>query len=169
MPAPRTVAVVVLAALAVAAPAAQACRGRAQPAAQSRPAGPAPSAAPATPAGAWPAPARLSRAAARLQAACALRLFCRLAGSQRLGQAEALLGPGVWPRRQLRAVDGFTFLSARVTKAPNARTLVFCTRVLVHVRAPSPLSNGVTTLFITLGRVGTTPGGWLITAVDSSP
>jgi hypothetical protein len=32
-----------------------------------------------------------------------------------------------------------------------------------------PRRGGVSTLFFTLGRVGTTAGGWLITAVTTSP
>jgi hypothetical protein len=167
MPAPRTAAVVVLAALTVAGLGAQACKGRAEPGGQARPAGPALSATP-RPAQATTAPPA-SPGAARLEAAGTLRLFCRLIDSGRRGQAQELLAPGAWSRRELRAIDGLSFISARVYGTPGARSLVMRTRLHVHLRAPSPLSNGVVTLFFTLGRVGTTSGSWQITAVNSSP
>jgi hypothetical protein len=58
-------------------------------------------------------------------------------------------------------------VSARAARAV-ADDVVFLTRVRVTVRGPSPLHDGVNTLFFTLGRDGTT-GGWLITAVTTSP
>ncbi len=186
MPAPRTAAAVVLAALAVTLVGLQACRGPAQPG-QPRPAGPAPSdvspgptlAAPAQPASGPPPLAGdesglltpgASEGVARLEAARVLRLFCRLVDMRRLPQAMALLAPGAWSRRELRALAGLRFVSARVYGTPDARSLVMLTRVDVRLRAPSPLPDGAATLFFTLGRVGTTTGGgWLITAVSTSP
>ncbi len=95
--------------------------------------------------------------------------FCKLVDSGRLARAGSLLAPHVWPRRELRAFATFHFVSARVFDAPNAHTLILLTRIRVRTRAPSPVPDGAATLFFTLGRVGTTTGGWLITAVRSSP
>ncbi len=97
-----------------------------------------------------------------------LHLFCSFVDSGRLARAGSQLAPHAWPRRELRAFAAFRFISARVYAAPDARTLIMLTRIRVRTRAPSPLPDGVATLFFTLGRVGTT-GGWLITAVHSSP
>ena len=129
-------------------------------------ASPAASAAPPSPAASTGSPP----ASAPLEAASTVRLFCSLLDShRRVRAAELLASRRVWPRRELRALATFRFLSARVVAAPSDTAITLRTRVLVHTTAPSPLPNGVATLFFTLGRVGTTTGGWLITAVTTSP
>jgi hypothetical protein len=171
MSAPRTAALAalaVLAALAAGALGLQACQGRAQGEGDGRPSGPPPaSSLPAAAAAASLPP--LADGDGRLEAARVVRRFCILLDSGRLPRAAALLTPGAWPRRELRSIASFRFVSARVYAAPDHRTIVMLTRVRVRTRAPSPLPDGVATLFFTLGRVGTTTGGWLITAVRSSP
>ena len=144
----------------------QACHARTYDGSDVRPAGrPPASSPPATgPAVSLAPPA----GDGRLEAACVIRLFCRFVDSGRLARASSLLAPHTWPRRELRAFAAFRFISARVYAAPDARTLVMLTRIRVRTRAPSPLPDGIATLFFTLGRVGTT-GGWLITAAHSSP
>ena len=77
-------------------------------------------------------------------------------------------GPWVWPRRELAPIARLRFVSARVQEARGRRDVVLLTRVRARLRGPSPLHDGVNTLFFTLGRDGTT-GGWLITAVTTSP
>jgi hypothetical protein len=166
MSAHRTTVQVALAALAVSIVGLQACHVRAHDGSDVRPAGrPPASSPPATRPAASPAPPADD---GRLQAALVLRLFCRFVDSGRLARAGSLLAPHAWPRRELRAFAVFRFISARVYAAPDSRTLVMLTRIRVHTRAPSPLPDGVATLFFTLGRVGTT-GSWLITAAHSSP
>ena len=68
-----------------------------------------------------------------------------------------------------RGVARFRFRSARVYAAPDARTLVLKARVRVHAGRGCPLPDGLAVLFFTLGRVGSAVGGWLITAVSTSP
>jgi hypothetical protein len=106
----------------------------------------------------------------RLDAVRTVKLFCDLVGSRRRGQARELLGaPGVLEARELRGVRGFAFVSARVTLHRRADTLTVAANVRVGQVRGGPLRAGVDTLFFTLGRVGTTAGGWLITAVTTSP
>jgi hypothetical protein len=121
---------------------------------------------------AGPAQARpgASDGAQRLEAVRIVRLFCDLVGSRQLWRAAALFAtPRVWPRRELRAVKRLDFRSARVDFAPDRHTLVVVARVEASGDANSPVCDGDATLFFTLGRVGTTAGGWLITAVTTSP
>jgi hypothetical protein len=63
----------------------------------------------------------------------------------------------------------FHFRSARVFAAPDARTLVLKARVRVRTERGRQLPDGLSVLFFTLGRAGTAVGGWLITAVSTSP
>jgi hypothetical protein len=131
--------------------------------------------APSAPAGAGgsppaAAPQGASEGAQRLGAVCTVKLFCDLVGSRRLWHAAALFAtPRVWTRRELRAVRRLDFRSARVHLAPDQHTLVVVARVHASGGSESPVRDGDTTLFFTLGRVGTTAGGWLITAVTTSP
>ena len=111
-----------------------------------------------------------SEDAQRLDAVRTVKLFCDLVGSGRLWRAAALFAtPRVWPRRELRAVRRLDFRSARIDVAPDPHTLVVAARVRASGGSESPVHDGDTTLFFTLGRVGTTAGGWLITAVTTSP
>ena len=75
----------------------------------------------------------------------------------------------LWSRRALAGVTRFHFRSARVYAAPDARTLVLKARVRVRAGRGRPLPDGLAVLFFTLGRVGSAVGGWLITAVSTSP
>ena len=131
--------------------------------------------APSAPAGAGGSPPAAvlpgaSAGAQRLGAACTVKLFCDLVGSRRLWRAACLFAtPRVWTRRELRAVRRLDFRAARVHFAPDQHTLVVVARVHASGGSESPVRDGDTTLFFTLGRVGTTTGGWLITAVTTSP
>jgi len=112
----------------------------------------------------------VSAAAQRVDAVRTVKLFCDLVGSRRFWQAAGLFAaPRVWTRGQLRAVRRLDFRSARIDFAPDSYTLVVIARVHAGGTSGSPLHDGDTTLFFTLGRVGTTAGGWLITAVTASP
>jgi hypothetical protein len=111
-----------------------------------------------------------SEGAQRLDAVCTVKLFCDLVGSGRLWRAADLFAmPSVWTRRELRAVQRLDFRSARIDVAPDPHTLVVVARVRASGGSESPVRDDDTTLFFTLGRVGTTAGGWLITAVTTSP
>jgi len=128
--------------------------------------------APAAAGGSPPAAAlpSASEGAQRLDAVRTVKLFCDLVGSQRFLRAAALFAtPRVWPRRELRAVRRLDFRWARVHFAPDPHTLVVVARVHASGGSESPVRDGDTTLFFTLGRVGTTAGGWLITAATTSP
>lgn len=106
----------------------------------------------------------------RLDAARAVYLYCRLVGRGQFARASALCSHHhLWSRRAFASLRGLGFRSARVFAAPDARTLVFKVRVRVHARRGCPLPDGLATLFFTLGRVGSAVGGWLITAVSTSP
>ena len=128
--------------------------------------------APVGAAGSPPAAAlpEASAGAQRLEAVCTVKLFCDLVASGRLWRAAALFAaPRVWLRRELRAVRRLDFRSARVHLAPDPCTLIVVARVHASGGPESPVPDGDTTLFFTLGRVGTTAWGWLITAVTTSP
>jgi len=104
-----------------------------------------------------------------LQAVTTVKRFCDLVDDRALRSASRLLaGPWVWPRRELTRIARLRFVSARVQDARSANDIVLLARVRARLRGPSPLHDGVNTLFFTLGRDGTT-GGWLITAVTTSP
>ncbi|MCX6363801.1 MAG: hypothetical protein NTW58_06450 [Actinobacteria bacterium] len=124
-------------------------------------------------AGGSPAAAELpstSEGAQRLEAVRTVKLFCDLVGSRRFWNAAALFAtPRVWTRGQLRAVRRLDFRTARIDFAPDANTLVVIARVHASGSFESPVRSDHTTLFFTLGRVGDTAGGWLITAVTASP
>ncbi|MGZ8634418.1 MAG: hypothetical protein ACXWZZ_11280 [Solirubrobacteraceae bacterium] len=138
-------------------------------------AAPAVAAAPSAPAdaGGRPPAAELqgvSEAARRLDAVRTVKLFCDLVSSRRLWRAAALFAtPRVWPRRELRAVRRLDFHSARDRLAPDPHSLVVIARVYASGGPASPVHGGDTTLYFTLGRVGSTTGGWLIAAVTTSP
>jgi hypothetical protein len=104
-----------------------------------------------------------------LEAVRTLKRFCDLVAAHRLHTAAGLLaGPWVWPRRELLPIARLRLVSAKVQDARQAGAVVLLARLRAKLRGPSPLHDGVNTLFFTLGRDGTT-GGWLITAVTSSP
>jgi hypothetical protein len=129
---------------------------------------PAAAVAPASPqAAAMPS---ASEGAQRVEAVRTVKLFCDLVGSRRLWRAAALFAtPRIWTRRELRAVRRLEFRAARIDFAPDPQTLVVVARVRASAAPESPVHDGDSTLFFTLGRVGTTAGGWLITAVTASP
>jgi hypothetical protein len=111
-----------------------------------------------------------SAGARRLEAVRTIDLFCTLVDSHRLHRAIDLLKtPRVFSRRKLRALEAFSFRSARVLHARRGRALKVLTRVWVRSRRECPLSDGINTLTFTLGRAGNTAGSWLISAVTPSP
>jgi hypothetical protein len=134
------------------------------------------SAAVQSPAGS-PAPAASARAAApapgaseRLAAVHTVQSFCERVDHGQLWSAAGLLAsPRVWTRRQLRSVRSLRFRWARVLSQPDAHMLRVVARVRAAAGPGSPLHDGACTLLFTLGRVGTTSGGWLITAVTPGP
>jgi len=104
-----------------------------------------------------------------LEAVRTVKHLCDLVSAHRLRAAEKLLaGAWVWPRRELRQITRLRLVSARVQEARQTGDVVLLADLRATVRGPSPLHKGVNTLFFTLGRDGTT-GGWLITAVTTSP
>ena len=104
-----------------------------------------------------------------LAAVRALKHFCDLIGDGDRREAGRLLaGPWVWPRKEFAPIARLRFLSASVQGEDLAGDVVLRARVRARLRGPSPLRDGINTLFFTLGRDGTT-GGWLITAVTTSP
>jgi hypothetical protein len=106
----------------------------------------------------------------RLAAVCTVKRFCDLVGTRRTGQARELLGaPGLLRARGLRRASGIRFVAARAEAHPRAGTVTVAASVRVDAGSERPPRTGVDTLFFTLGRVGTTSGGWLITAVTTSP
>ena len=106
----------------------------------------------------------------RLEAVRTVALYCRLVGEGQFARAGELCSARrLWSRRAYRAVTRFRFRSARVYAAPDARTLVLKARVRVHAGTGRPLPDGLAILYFTLGRVGSAVGGWLITAVSTSP
>ena len=107
---------------------------------------------------------------ATLDAVRTVKLFCDLVDGGRLWDAAGLFAaPRVWTRDELRSVRSISFRSGRVFTAPDAASVAVAARVRATVRSGSPVPPGTSTLFFTLGRVGTTAGGWLITAVTTSP
>ncbi len=106
----------------------------------------------------------------RLEAVRTVALYCALVDSGQFARASDVCARRrLWSRRALAGVDRIRFRSARVYAAPDARTLVLKARVRVRAGRGCPLPDGLAVLFFTLGRAGTTVGGWLITAVSSSP
>jgi hypothetical protein len=107
---------------------------------------------------------------ARLEAARTVALYCHLIEAGQFSRAGELCADRrLWSRRVLGALTRFRFCSARVYAAPDARTLVLKARVRVRAGRDRPLPDGLAVLFFTLGRVGSAVGGWLITAVSTSP
>ncbi len=130
-----------------------------------------PAAAPGGPgvAGRWTG-VRESADADRLEGARTVALYCHLVEAGQFARAGELCGSRrLWSRRMLGGLRRFHFRSARVFAAPDARTLVFKARVRVHAGRGCPLPDGLAVVFFTLGRVGSAVGGWLITAVSTSP
>lgn len=131
----------------------------------------APAEAPASP-GAWPSPSATSAPVSgndMLDAVRTLKRFCDLVDDGRRPAAGRLLaGPWVWPRRELMPIARLRLVSARPREGRSTGDVVLLARLRARLRGPSPLHDGVNTLFITLGRDGTT-GGWLVTAVTTSP
>lgn len=134
----------------------------------------------ARPSGVRPAsplpPATAATGAERLEAVRVVKLFCDLVDSGRLWRAGGLCSaePTAWRRRELGALKAYTFLSARIVDASEPGALAVLVRLHVHVRPGEPredvtLHEGSNTQLFTLGRVGTTSGGWLISAIKTSP
>ena len=113
---------------------------------------------------------RQSADADRLEAARTVALYCHLVEAGQFARAGELCARRrLWSRRALGGLRRFHFRSARVFAAPDARTLVFKARVRVQAGRGCPLPDGLAAVFFTLGRVGSAVGGWLITAVSTSP
>ncbi len=113
---------------------------------------------------------RQSADADRLEAARTVALYCHLVEAGQFARAGELCGlRRLSSRRALGGLRRFHFRSARVFAAPDARTLVFKARVRVQSGRGRPLPDGLAVVFFTLGRVGSAVGGWLITAVSTSP
>jgi hypothetical protein len=107
---------------------------------------------------------------ARLEAVRTVKLFCDLVDAGRLWEAAGLFAAQrVWTRTQLRGVRALSFRSARVLTAPDPATVTVVARVSATGRPESPVPTGAATLFFTLGRVGTTAGGWLIHTITAGP
>ena len=105
-----------------------------------------------------------------LEAARTVALYCHLIEAGQFARAGELCARRrLWSRRALAGVSRFHFRSARVYAAPDARTLVLKARVRVRAGRGRPLPDGLAILFFTLGRAGSSVGGWLITAVATSP
>ena len=99
-----------------------------------------------------------------------MALYCHLVEAGQFARAGELCARRrLWSRRTLAGLRRFHFRSARVYAAPDARTLVFKARVRVHAGRGCPLPDGLAIVFFTLGRAGSAVGGWLITAVSTSP
>lgn len=121
-----------------------------------------------------PTPAARPAGSERLDAVRTVQLFCDLVERGWLWRAGGLCSTTVWRRRELRALTRCTFLSARVGVAADPRGLTVIARVHVRPRSAAALRGaalheGVNTLRFTLERVGTTGGGWLISAIATSP
>jgi hypothetical protein len=108
--------------------------------------------------------------AGRLEAARTVAAYCHLIDEGQFARAGELCARRrLWSRRALGALTGFRFRSARVYAAPDARTLVLKARVHVHAGRGCPLPDGLAVVYFTLGRAGSTVGGWQITAVSTRP
>ena len=108
--------------------------------------------------------------AGRLEAARTVAAYCHLIDEGQFARAgEMCARRRLWSRRALGALTRLRFRSARVYAAPDARTLVLKARVHVHAGRGCPLPDGLAVVFFTLGRAGSTVGGWLITAVSTRP
>ena len=117
-----------------------------------------------------PGGAESSAGAAQLEAARTVALYCHLIEARQFARAGELCArQRLWSRRALAGVSRFHFRSARVFAAPDARTLVLKARVRLRAGRGRPLPDGLAILFFTLGRAGSNVGGWLITAVATSP
>jgi len=107
---------------------------------------------------------------ATLEAVRTVKLFCDLVDARRLWDAAGLFASQrIWTRTQLRSVRALSFSSARVLTAPDPATVIVVAQVEATVSPGAPVPSGATTLFFTLGRVGSTEGGWLIQAVTPRP
>ena len=105
---------------------------------------------------------------ARLEAVRTVKLFCDLVDGRRLWDAAGLFaGPRLWTRAQLRTIEALTFRSARVLTEPDPATVTVAARVEAVTRPGGPVPAGAVTLLVTLGRVGSTEGGWLIQAITA--
>ena len=129
---------------------------------------------PGTQPAAAPSPASRPSGAERLEAVRTVKLFCDLVERGWLWRAGGLCStPTVWRRSEFRTLRKYTFLSARIVAAADPGALAVLVRIHVHVpRGTTPqetfLRQGVNTLRFTLERVGTTTGGWLISAITTS-
>ena len=122
---------------------------RADRAAQGALAGPPPATTPA----ASPAPPTT------LEAVCTAELLCRLAGSGRRGAAQRLLcTPQAWPLKNMRALDGMRFASARLTTPLQGGLL----RLRVRVHMPARAADTMHELLFVL-RTGA--DGWRAVSV----
>ena len=115
-------------------------------------------------------PQRAAGGGGRLEGVRVVALYCRLIDEGLYARAGRLCSRRrLWSRRALASLRGLRFRSARVYAAPDARTLVLEVRAHVRAGRGCPLPDGLATLFFTLGRVGSAVGGWLITAISTSP
>jgi hypothetical protein len=111
-----------------------------------------------------------SAGVARLEAVRTVELYCRLVDRGQFARAGTLCSRRrLWSRGELSSLRAFRFRSASVFAAPDPRTLVLLSRVRVHAGHGCPIPGGLATLFFTLGRVDAAVGGWLITAITTSP
>jgi hypothetical protein len=105
-----------------------------------------------------------------LEAARTVMRYCALIDDGQFARAAELCARRrLWSRRACAGTTRFHFRSARIYAAPDARTLVLKARVQVRTERGRQLPDGLSVLFFTLGRAGTAVGGWLITAVSTSP
>lgn len=105
-----------------------------------------------------------------LEAARTVMRYCALVDDGQFARAAELCARRrLWSRRAFTGMTRFHFRSARVYAAPDARTLVLKARVRVRCERGRQSPDGLSVLFFTLGRVGSAVGGWLITAVSTSP
>ena len=105
-----------------------------------------------------------------LEAVRTVALYCHLVEARQFARAGELCERRrLWSRRALAGLRRFHFCSAGVYAAPDTRTLVLRACVRVRAGRGRPLPDGLADCFFTLGRAGSSVGGWLITAVSTRP
>ena len=112
-----------------------------------------------------------ARGAVATRPARAAPRFCHLVDARRFWQAAGAARRAAASGRGASCAPSPPSVSSRRASTPRrTRARSSCSRASACARArASPLPDGVATLFFTLGRVGTTTGGWLITAVQHEP
>ena len=121
--------------------------------------------------GAQPAAHRAARVSGseRLAAVCVIRELCRLLAADRPREAASLLAAAAaWPSSRRGGLRRLELVSARVCATRDVAFVLFRTEVRAYSSRPGWLHDGVNRVFFTLGRVGTT-GAWLVTAVSKRP